>query len=101
MGRQLRFEYPNAFYHVMSHGNGFQWIYKNKKHIEIFCEVLKSVVRKYKVKIHAVVIMRNHYHLLIETPLSNLSDSMKKLNRDFARIFNSSIGRKGSVIRGR
>jgi len=24
MGRQLRIEYPDALYHIMSHGNGFQ-----------------------------------------------------------------------------
>ncbi len=30
MGRSLRIQFPNAFYHVMAHGDGNQWIYKNK-----------------------------------------------------------------------
>ena len=40
MTRQLRIEYPGAFYHVMAHGNGFQWIYKSDEHIKLFQEVL-------------------------------------------------------------
>lgn len=101
MGRQIRIEYAGALYHVMSHGNGFQWIYKNRKHLDIFINVLISVIKKFKVKIHAVVIMKNHYHLLIELTEANLSKAMKKLNCDFARIFNRETGRKGSVIRDR
>jgi len=101
MGRQLRIEYPGAIYHIMSHGNGFQWIYKNTNHLNIFINVLISVIQKYKVKIHAVVIMRNHYHILLELTETNLSKAMKKLNSDFARIYNKESERKGSVIRDR
>ena len=101
MGRQLRIEYENALYHVMAHGNGFQWIYKNEEHIKLFKNLLKQIIQKYKVKIHAVVLMRNHYHILIETPYANLSKCMKKFNQDFARIFNYNSGRKGSVFRDR
>ena len=101
MGRQLRIEYPGALYHVMSHGNGFQWIYKNHEHLKMFKYVLRNVVEKYHVKIHAVVLMKNHYHILLETPNANLSQCMKKLNQNFARLFNINANRKGSVIRGR
>ncbi len=101
MGRQIRIEYENALYHVMAHGNGFQWIYKNEEHIGLFKKILINIIRKYKVKIHAVVLMRNHYHILIETPHANLSKCMKKFNQDFARMFNNTTGRKGSVFRDR
>ena len=63
MGRQIRIEYRGAFYHVMAHGNGFQWIYKTPAHLELFKAILQETVRKYKVRIHAVVLMRNHYHM--------------------------------------
>jgi len=43
MSRQLRIEYPGAIYHVMSHGNGFQWIYKGGESYSIFLELLKEV----------------------------------------------------------
>ena len=101
MGRQLRIEYPGALYHVMAHGNGFQWIYKTDYHIDLFKQVIQDTVIKYKLKIHAIVLMRNHYHILLETPHANLSLSMKKFNRDFARLFNIHAKRKGSIFKDR
>ena len=101
MGRQLRIEYTGALYHVMSHGNGFQWIYKEKAHLDLFKAVLIRSINKYGVKIHAVVLMRNHYHMLIETPEANLSRFMKRFNQEFARLFNIQAKRTGSIIRDR
>lgn len=101
MPRQLRIEYPNAFYHVMAHGNGFQWIYKREEDISLFKEILKNIVMKYQVKLHAAVLMRNHYHMLIETPMANLSRCMTKFNRDFAVLLNNTTGRKGSIFKDR
>jgi len=101
MGRALRIEYPGALYHIMSHGNGNQWLYKSKKELDLFKKVVKDIVKKYKFKIHAIVIMRNHYHILLETPLPNLSLGMKKFNQEFAKLYNKSNQRRGSVFRDR
>ncbi len=40
MGQQLRIEYPHALYHIMAHGNGFQWIYKADKNFKTFLSLL-------------------------------------------------------------
>ena len=32
--------------------------------------------------------MRNHYHILLETPLGNLSAGIKKMNQEFAKLYN-------------
>lgn len=101
MGRQLRIEYENAFYHVMSHGNGNQWIYKSDNDLLLFQQVLREVVDKYQVRIHTAVLMRNHYHILIETPQANLSRCIKRLNFRFARLLNASQNRTGSIFKDR
>lgn len=101
MSRQLRIEYPYAFYHVMSHGNGFQWIYKTEKNFIIFLKLLNNLTIKYQFVIHTFILMRNHYHLLLETPMGNLSQGMLYFNREFARIFNLFEKRKGSVFKQR
>jgi len=101
MALQKRIEYPGALYHVMTHGNGFQWIYKTEQNLIDFTSVLKDVIEKYHFLIHCFVIMKNHYHIMIETPEANLSEGMKKLNRDFARISNWELGRKGSLFKQR
>ena len=45
--------------------------------------------------------MRNHYHILIETPFGNLSKGMQYFNREFARRFNISLKRTGAVLKER
>lgn len=96
-----RIEYPGAIYHVMAHGNGYQWIYKSKENIYDYISILNDVIIKYNFFIHCFVIMQNHYHMLIETPNGNLSMGMKKMNRDFAKATNLKLGRKGSIFKQR
>jgi putative transposase len=39
-------------------------------------------------RVHAWVIMGNHYHLFIETPEANLVEGMKWLQNTYTRRFN-------------
>jgi hypothetical protein len=45
--------------------------------------------------------MRNHYHLLVETPRANLSVGMRQLNGVYARGFNGRHNRCGHVFQAR
>jgi hypothetical protein len=45
--------------------------------------------------------MDNHYHLLIETPESNLSQGMRQLNGLYTQGFNRGYNRVGHVFQGR
>jgi hypothetical protein len=45
--------------------------------------------------------MSNHYHLLIETPLGNLSKGMQLLNGIYTQKFNQSHSRVGHIFQGR
>jgi REP element-mobilizing transposase RayT len=73
MGRQLRIEYPNAFYHVTARGNERKDVFKSDQDRQKFPEYLESAVVRYSAVIHLWCLMRNHYHLLVETPAGNLS----------------------------
>ncbi len=101
MSRELRIEYPGAFYHVMAHGNGLQWIYKNNQNMRSFLKILADVKLKYNFLIHAFELMKNHYHILLETPKGNLCKGMLKLNSTFARLLNINLNRKGSIFKQR
>jgi putative transposase len=39
-------------------------------------------------RVHAWVLMRDHYHLFIETPEANLVEGMKWLQNTYTRRFN-------------
>ena len=45
--------------------------------------------------------MSNHYHLLIETPDSNLAKGMRHLNGVYTQRFNRRHKRAGHVFQGR
>ena len=43
MARQLRINYPGAFYHVTSRGNEQKAVFKSKRDREKFLEYLESI----------------------------------------------------------
>lgn len=98
MGRPLRIEYPGAMYHVMAHGAGKMRLYTRPEHFKEFVKIIDQVKIKYKFKFHAFVLMRNHYHMLIETANPNLHKGMLRINSGFAFIVNRSHKRKGPVF---
>jgi REP element-mobilizing transposase RayT len=101
MSRPLRVEYPGALYHVVSHGNGRLWLFKHDDAYSTFLDVLEEYIKKYYVVIHNFVVMRNHFHLIVETKLSNLGVFMNQVLRDYAMYFNRVSRRRGSVFRSR
>ena len=101
MTRPLRIEYPGALYHVTSRGDGQEDIYLDDKDRESFLDVLSGVCKRYNWVVHAYCLMSNHYHLLVETPDSNLSQGMRQLNGVYTQQFNRHHGRVGHVFQGR
>ena len=72
MARALRIEYAGAVYHVMARGNQGQAIFRDDQDRRRFLEVLGEACEKTGWRLHAYVLMGNHYHLLLETPEANL-----------------------------
>ena len=101
MARPLRIELAGGFYHVVSHGNGRLWLFRNDANRKQFLKLLGTCVFKYKVVVHGFVLMTSHVHMLIETPLPNLSHFMRKILSDYALYYNKCYRRRGSVFKSR
>lgn len=101
MARQLRIEYPGAFYHVTSRGNERKAVFKSRRDREKFLEYLESASERYGAVIHIYCLMDNHYHLLIETPGGNLSQIMQHINGAYTTYFNVKRKRSGHLFQGR
>lgn len=101
MARPLRLEFAGALYHVTSRGNRQESIYEADVDREHFLGVLSAVCDRYNWICHAYCLMTNHYHLLIETPDSNLSKGMRQLNGVYTQTFNRQHSRVGHVFQGR
>jgi len=101
MARPLRIEYAGALYHVTSRGDGREDIYLDDEDRELFLRVLGEVCDLFNWSVHAWCLMTNHYHLLVETPDSNLSKGMRYLNGVYTQRFNRKHSRVGHVFQGR
>ncbi|MFT7528715.1 MAG: putative transposase [Arenicella sp.] len=101
MARPLRIEFAGALYHITSRGNGREDIYVSDSDRRMWLEVFGEVCRRFNWVCHAYCLMGNHYHLLVETPESNLSLGMRQLNGVYTQRFNRSQNRVGHVFQGR
>jgi len=101
LARQLRIEYPGAYYHVFSRGNQKQPIYLSEDDCFFFLKCLREAHEKFGVIVHVYCLMPNHYHLILETPQGNLSSIMHFLNTTYTLYFNTKHKRCGHLFQGR
>jgi len=101
MARPLRLEFPNALYHLTSRGNARLPIYEDDEDRDGFRATLSTVVARFNWICHAYCLMGNHYHLMVETPDSNVSAGMRHPNGVYTQRFNQRHGRVGQVFQGR
>ncbi|HEU4521959.1 MAG TPA: transposase, partial [Thermoanaerobaculia bacterium] len=66
-----------------------------------FVRILADVVIEKSWILHAWVLMTNHIHLVVSTPLSNLSDGMRELLRAYSARFNEVHGLTGNLFHHR
>ena len=101
MARPLRIVYPGAFYHVSARGNERRKIFLSHADYVEFLPYLADAAHKYRVILHAFVLMGNHYHLIVETPVANLSAFAHAINSAYTTYFNIKRKRAGHLFQGR
>ena len=95
MARPLRLEHPGALWHVTARGNERGDVFRDDADRREFLSVLGRTVTVYGWRLHAYVLMGNHYHLLVETPEPTLSRGMRDLNGVTTQRFNRRHARAG------
>ena len=117
MPRAVRHEYEGAVYHVMCRGNNGQSIFEAtrpadfsnrrvavvKKGIgqRLFLSTLEEVCQQTGWRVHAYVLMNNHYHLLLETPEANRVAGMKWFQGTYTQRLNAMFRSRGHLFQGR
>src|SRR6185503_8507483 len=101
MPRKLRVEYEGAVYHVMNRGDRREPIFKDDVDRELFLRTLGECCTKTDWMVHALCLMGNHFHLVMETPKANLVAGMKWLLGTYTRRFNRRHKLFGHVFSGR
>ena len=100
MARKARIQYPGALYHVFNRGIDRRNLFWDDRDREYFLECLALGVERFRVEIHVYCLMTNHYHLLVGTPLGNISHFMQSVQTRYGGHFNMRHGRSGYVFQG-
>jgi putative transposase len=101
MTRPPRLEYAGARYHVINRGNYRRDVFRDEGAAEAFERTLGEAAEKFGWRVAAYVVMRNHFHLALETPKPNLSLGMKWLQGTWVRRFNRFRSQEGRPFQGR
>jgi putative transposase len=102
MGRPktiLQSEFP---YHVSARCINKDWFSISMDEVwEIMSDQLFFIHHAFQVRIHAFLLMNNHFHLIISTPLSNLDEAMAWFMRETSRTLTRAGNRINQTYGGR
>ena len=95
MARPVRLEYAGAVYHIMARGNQGRPICADDADRKMWVATLAEACGRTGWRIHAWVLMGNHFHLLLETPEANLVSGMKWLQGTYTQRYNARQRKRG------
>ncbi len=101
MARKLRIQYEGAIYHVINRGNYRRDVFGTVGAAQAFEQVVLEACALHGWRLHAFVVMGNHYHLAVATPRANLVEGMHWLQSTFATRFNRLRQARGHLFQGR
>jgi len=101
MARPYRLQGENYLYHIMSRGDDRKKIFTSPGDYSKFLDYTLKGKEKYQFYLYAYCLMVNHYHLLIETRLPNISKVMHYINGSYTIYYNIRHRRCGHLFQGR
>lgn len=101
MARKLRIQYSGALYHVINRGNYRRDLFSSAGEAQAFLDTVREATALMGWRLQAYALMRNHYHLAVETPEPNLVEGMHWLQSTWATRFNRFRQERGHLFQGR
>jgi REP element-mobilizing transposase RayT len=101
MPRKPRIHYPGAVYHVILRGNaGDRIFFGDRDRLRLYL-ILQYAVEKFRCRIHAFCLMRNHIHLVLQVDEIPLFRIMQNVSLRFTKWINYTQSRTGHLFQGR
>lgn len=102
MGRRKTLRSNKYPYHVVARSHKKEWFPLPIKVMwDLYLEVIDRVVNDYRVKVYAFTLMNNHFHLMLETPMSNIDEVMYWIMKQSTLEVQKSAGIINSIYGGR
>jgi len=90
-----------GYHHIINRGVNRSDIFIDDSDYEMFLKMVCKACKSYQVILHDYCLMSNHFHLLVETKIDNLSLFMKHINSNYAIYGNRRQNRSGHFWQGR
>jgi putative transposase len=102
MPRTKRYCPPGQPVHIIQRGNNRAECFLSDDDKTVYIGILRKASSRYRLDVHAWVLMTNHVHLLV-TPMteSAVSKTMQYLGAEYVRYFNEKHARTGTLWEGR
>jgi REP element-mobilizing transposase RayT len=101
VARKPRENVVGGIYHVFARGNDRRPVFVDDADRYAYLMILSEVCGQAEWTRLAHCLMNNHVHLLLETPLPNLSEGMQRIQSRYAQRFNRRHDRSGHLFQGR
>ena len=102
MPRKPRMYLPEIPCHVIQRGNNREACFFAEQDYQFFLEYLAAACRRYRIAIHAYVLMTNHVHLLMTpTTREGISRAMQSIGRRYVQYINREYRRCGTLWESR
>lgn len=66
-----------------------------------FLRIVERATTLYAARVFALCLMGNHFHMVLDTPRGNISETMQYINGVFAQVSNRRYGQTGHVFESR
>jgi putative transposase len=96
--RKSRKEEAGAAHHGFPRGVNRGDIFRDDGDRQTFLVILAAVVEAYGWRLLAYCLMRNHFHLVVQTPRPNFGRGMQRLLSIYAAYYNHRYDRLGHVF---
>ena len=101
MARRPRADTPGSWHHVINRAIAKRPYFESRSDKRYFLARLASEVRAGRLEVHAFCLMTTHFHLLVRSPIGELSEAMRRTQCAYSRYFNRRRRRDGPLIRAR
>ena len=98
MARIPRYLLPDGIFHVTSRGVAKMDVFHDDADRLHLLALIGAAAVRFEWQCHALCLMTNHYHLVVEATQPQLSAGMQRINGPYAEAYNTKYERWGHVF---
>lgn len=101
MARRSRHDHSGSWHHVINRGLAKRPLFEDRVDIRFFLSRLAREVRRGRLELHSWCVLTTHFHLLVRSPVGEVSEALRRSQNEYSRFFNRRHKRDGTLVRGR